>query len=87
MRNPVDIIGDPTLRTFKEIDRAHGLPKGTAFRLFKRLEPGWVEGKHYWCCDSRAAPAAFAELRGRGRIYPATVNAVLLGDAACCAVA
>lgn len=83
MQEAHDFIHDPRLRTFMEIDQHHKLPKGSAFRLFKQLEPQWVEGEHFWCCDSRSQPEAFAELRRSGRLYASTVNAVLIGEAGC----
>jgi hypothetical protein len=75
------------LTTFREFDERHGVPKGTAFRLFKRLAPGLREGRDFWCCDGRTDPAAFARVAREHRLYAGTINAVLLGEAACRAMA
>lgn len=72
------LLNDPTLRSFAELDRAAGVPKGTHFRRFKRLTDRLQEGLHFHCCDSREAPTAFAVLMADGRLYPGTVNAVLM---------
>ena len=72
---------DPALRSFAELDRAAGQPKGTHFRAFKRLGAALQEGVHFFCCDSREAPEIFARLLAGGRLYPGTVNAVLIGPA------
>lgn len=72
---------DPDLRSFAELDRAANLPKGAHFRAFKRLAGQLREGMDFFCCDSREAPAVFARLVASGRVYPGTVNAVLLSPA------
>ncbi len=72
---------DPALRSFAELDRAAGLPKGAHFRAFKALGAALQEGVHFYCCDSREVPEIFARLLASGRLYPGTVNAVLLAPA------
>ena len=72
------VIDDPGFKTFKEIDGTAGHTKGYAFRAFKKLSMAWVEGREFYCCDSRIDPHAFAELAARGRLYAGTVNAVLI---------
>lgn len=78
MSDVTSLLNDPALRSFAELDRAAGVPKGTHFRRFKRLADRLEEGLHFHCCDSRETPAAFAALMAGGRLYPGTVNAVLL---------
>ena len=34
-------------RTLRELDAQAGARKGTAFRAFKRLADGWIEGRDY----------------------------------------
>jgi hypothetical protein len=41
--------------TLKELDQGAGRPKGSAFRAFKRLEPGWHEGEHFEALRDGAA--------------------------------
>jgi hypothetical protein len=71
----------PRLWTFKEIDALHQRPKGTAFRVFKRLEGCLREGEHYHYLDAQSHGAEIAQLRQGGRIYAASVNVVLLTEA------
>ena len=64
--------------TFKELDLHYGLTKGSSFRAFKRQLASWTEGVEFICCDARSDAAAFARLAEQGRLYPSTVNAVLI---------
>ena len=81
MQIPHALIHHPQLKTFKQLDELHQLPKGSAFRAFKQLRPQWVEGEHFYCVDSRHQPDVFAELQRSGRLYASTVNAVLISEA------
>jgi hypothetical protein len=69
--------------TLKELDRAAGRPKGSAFRAFKRLEPGWREGEHF---EALRDGAELAALHAGGRLYPASRVGILLSPAAAAAV-
>lgn len=71
----------PKDRSFKEIDLLHESPKGTAFRAFKRLGSRLSEGEHFYYLDARTRREEIDALRRAGRIYPTTVNAVLLTEA------
>ncbi len=64
--------------TFKELDQQYDLVKGSAFRAFKDQLAHWTEGVEFVCCDSRTDAAAFAQLEQQQRLYPGTVNAVLI---------
>lgn len=64
--------------SFKELDRACGVVKGSAFRAFKALAAELTEGVDFYCYDARLAAQTHAELLHAGRIYAGTVNAVLL---------
>ena len=66
------------LLSFKEIDALHQRPKGTAFRAFKRLSEQLIEGEHYYYFSAQTHGAEIERLRREGRLYAATVNAVLL---------
>jgi len=69
--------------TLKELDAEAGLPKGSAFRAFKRLEPDLREGEHFHVLRPGADDAQIAALRAAGRLYRASRVAILLeGDAA-----
>ncbi|MBI2384127.1 MAG: hypothetical protein HYV18_08665 [Gammaproteobacteria bacterium] len=72
----------PGWLSFKELDAALGLPKGGAFRAFKRLEPGLREGTDYRVLVPGRDDDALESLRRGGRIYASTVNLVLLSPAA-----
>lgn len=80
----VDLANDTRLKTFKQIDEFHHCAKGSAFRIFKQLSARpheqWVEGEHFYCIDSRTQPALFAQMQRSGRLYAATVNAVLITE-------
>jgi hypothetical protein len=66
------------LASFKELDLACGVVKGSAFRAFKALADQLTEGVDFHCYDVRLAAATHAELMQAGRIYAGTINAVLL---------
>ncbi len=70
------------LATFKELDLACGVVKGSAFRAFKALGEQLTEGVDFHCHDARLASSIHAELVLTGRLYAGTVNAVLLEDRA-----
>lgn len=80
-------IADPSLLTFRELDRAHGRTKGEAFRAFKALASQLVEGRDFYCCDRRVDGEAFDLLEASGRLYAGTVNGVLLAPSAQAAIA
>lgn len=73
--------GAARLWSFKDIDMRHGCPKGSAFKAFKSLGPHLVEGRHYLYLDAGTQGEEIAELRREGRLYAATINAVLLTEA------
>jgi len=81
------LIADPSLLTFREMDQAHGRAKGAAFRAFKALGTMLREGHDFHCCDSRVDGEAFDLLQASGRLYPGTVNGVLLAPSAQTAIA
>ncbi len=66
------------LLSFREIDTRHGLTKGGAFRAFKALGERLIEGEHFIYLDAAGHAAEIESLRQAGRLYPTTVNAVLL---------
>ena len=80
----VDLVNDVRLKTFRQIDELHHCAKGSAFRIFKQLSArsseALIEGEHFYCVDSRAQPALFAQMQRSGRLYAATVNAVLITE-------
>lgn len=78
---PMPELSIPRLLSFKDIDTLHRLPKGTAFRAFKRLSGQLVEGEHYYYLSAQTHRTEIEALRQAGRIYASTVNAVLLTEA------
>lgn len=67
--------------TLRELDQRLGLPKGSAFRSFKKLEPDLAEGRDYRLLQARHDSAEIAALRGADRIYRSSVSVVLLTPA------
>ena len=63
--------------TLKEIDEACALPKGSAFRAFKRLLPELREGGDFLWLEAGVHAPEIAALKRDGRLYPTTVNALL----------
>lgn len=70
--------GTPVL-SFKQIDRLNGLPKGSAFRAFKRCRSTLQEGVHYFYLSPDAPE--LTELRQRGVLYHGPAHAVLVTQA------
>lgn len=68
--------------TFRDIDHHLGLPKGSAFRAFKRLRPRLREDEDFRVLEAGPDAQKIATLRQAGRIYAASINVVLLGTAA-----
>ena len=69
-------------RTLAELDREAGLAKGSAFRAFKRLQGGWLEGEHYWLLNPSRHLATIAQLKRDGRAYRSSVQLLLLSEPA-----
>lgn len=70
------------LHTFREIDQALGREKGAAFRAFKRLEPALVETRDFHLLRAGRDAALLDALHEADRVYPASINVVLLEPAA-----
>lgn len=81
------LIADPSLMTFREMDLAHGRAKGDAFRAFKALASSLFEGRDFHCCDLRIDAEEFDVLEASKRLYPGTINGVLLAPTAQAAIA
>lgn len=64
--------------SFKEIDEELGTSKGTAFLAFKRLKDSFDEGRDFLYLSAAEDGEEIEKLREQGRVYPTTVNAVLL---------
>ncbi|HXH03347.1 MAG TPA: hypothetical protein VNN09_08505 [Candidatus Competibacteraceae bacterium] len=75
---PVSTIPDDYAgwRSLREIDQAHGLPKGSAFRAFKRAR--LTEGEDFLYLAAERHGEIIAELKAAGRLYRSTVHAVLI---------
>ena len=74
-------LAPPEWHTLKELDVAAGLPKGSAFRAFKRLEPTLREGSQFRVLRPGRDDAEIGALRAAGRVYGASRVVVLLADA------
>lgn len=68
--------------SMRELDVAAGLPKGTAFRAFKRLLGSLEEGRDFVVLDPQVAQALVAALIDSDRLYRSSVHPVLLAPAA-----
>jgi hypothetical protein len=77
MWQPFQFRGE-NLMTFRTLDQLMDAPKGTAFRAFKRALDELVEGEDHLRLESGPDAEAIAELKAAGRIYPSSVNVVLL---------
>jgi BolA protein len=77
---------DRDLYTFRLLDQHYGLPKGSAFRAFKRVLPGLAEGIDFERLDALDAAARIGELKRRERVYRTSRHVVLLSAAARTAV-
>ena len=68
--------------TLRELDRSAGRPKGSAFRAFKRLDPGWREGQDYRLLQPERDRPGIEALRAGGRIYVSSRTVILLSAGA-----
>ena len=66
--------------TLREIDECHGLPKGSAFRAFKRLRGSLREDVDFTLLPAQSARPEIERLRAAGRIYRSSVNVVVLTE-------
>jgi hypothetical protein len=66
--------------TFRELDRLHAAVKGTAFRAFKRVHGQLREGRDFHTLTAATDAARIEALRREQRIYPSSVNVVLLTE-------
>lgn len=73
-------FSDNDTLSFRQIDEHSGVPKGTAFRAFKRGRHLLVEGEDYFYLAEDANAETIARLRDEGRIYPTTVHLVLITE-------
>ena len=67
--------------SFREIDQELGLPKGSSFRAFKRIEAELAQGRDYVLLLAGEDHATIARLREAGRVYASSRNVVLLSAA------
>lgn len=65
-------------RSFRELDLVSGQPKGSAFRIFKRLEEQLHESSDYVLLRHDQQRETIENLRSHQRIYASSVNVVLL---------
>ncbi len=77
MWQPFNFRGEDIM-TFRTLDQLMDTPKGTAFRTFKGVLDQLEEGNDHLRLESGPDAEAIAELKAAGRIYPSSVNVVLL---------
>lgn len=68
----------PKWYTVREIDELLDLPKGSAFRRFKKIEAFLEEGEDFLVLHHEHDRAAIEPLRAADRIYEASINIVLI---------
>ncbi|MBU6469388.1 MAG: hypothetical protein KGL00_03130 [Gammaproteobacteria bacterium] len=68
--------------SFKELDARWAVPKGTAFRAFKRALPALQETADFIRLDAVRDQDEIQRLRAAGRIYASSVHVVLLSKTA-----
>ena len=64
--------------TLREIDQQASLPKGSAFRCFKRQIPSLTEGLDFIVLDHQRCSALAAQLHAADRLYRSSIHPVLL---------
>ena len=64
--------------TVREIDELHDLPKGSAFRCFKDVEPFLEEGEDYKVLHNERDRNTIEAMRSDERIYANSVNIILI---------
>ena len=76
------MIDYSTWHSLRELDEAAGLPKGSAFRAFKRLRSDLREGEDFLVLDHQTHSALVAALHAQDRLYRSSVRPVLLAGGA-----
>ncbi len=66
--------------TLREVDSSLGLPKGSAFRAFKRHRPALRENIDFIVLSAHGDGAAIERLRASGRIYRSSINVIVLAE-------
>ena len=66
--------------TLREVDLRLGLPKGSAFRAFKRQQAMLRENIDFIVLPARTENTEIERLRASGRIYRSSVNVIILAE-------
>ena len=66
--------------TLREVDLRLGLPKGSAFRAFKRQRTMLRENIDFTVLSARTDNAEIERLRAAGRIYRTSINVIVLAE-------
>jgi hypothetical protein len=77
----------PQWLSLRELDEQMGLPKGSAFRAFKRMEKALAEGGDFEVLEHERDREQITRLRAERRIYASSVNVVLLSAQTCARLA
>lgn len=70
---------DVPVLSLRQVDMWNGLPKGTAFRMFRAREAELEQGRDFFLIRRGEEAERVEQWRTDGLIYPATVHVVLLG--------
>ena len=66
--------------SFKQLDELNALPKGSSFRVFKRVRDGMQEGRDYFYLSAAEHAQRIEQLRRQGLIYSTSPNLVLITE-------
>lgn len=67
--------------TFRELDQAAAVSKGSAFKVFKHIERDLEESRDYMLLRLQDQRDVIEMLRSQQRIYASSLNVVLLSPA------
>ena len=74
---PLEFHGVAVL-TLRQIDRLNAVPKGTAFRAFKRARDSLREGRDFFRVDAAEQPGWIGSLKRDRLVYESSVHLVLI---------
>ncbi len=67
--------------SLRDIDQASGTTKGAGFRAFREIETQLTQTVDFLLLHHREDAEAIAALRSNGKIYPGSINVILLSPA------
>lgn len=88
MNEPAFLHRGVEVWTLRQIDRAHAVQKGSAFRAFKHCLPALMEDRDFFVetiaePSDEATARLLAQMREAGALYQSSQAAILLTRATC----